>query len=727
MALIPNVGRKSWSVRLTTLSTYAALILLGATMVVPFMITVSMSITNGFDYDRFWLVPRYFWSEPDRFMRGLFNYFNSYSQWNSQMSCNFRDMPSHWSSWREIGRDRQGVDALAAQYLNRSPEEMARWKQVAADYSAFVESYPIDDTECTISNVQVTRFLMEHYEQLWSKQHPDLSRQMGSSRRNQAALNLLGETWQIPFPDFYSIGWSAEASQPMWQQTWFPPENEKYVDFQLIKQMYREHYFTPGVQQKWLRFLQSNNWKIRDRADVFPIRTDSPEELRRLWSRFRADIAPASPSTPLALRPVWRNYLQSEEVQALLQLPKGRKFDADTYNRLAGTNYRSLFDTPFPVPSDSQPGIQALWRRFVETRYPVRLTRIRVTSELTHQYQQLLATRFRTIEYVNRLFGTDFTRWDQFDLTATAPVGRGSTNLRSVWIDFVKNLPAAQRILTSSEHAYQQFLLEKYGSLGNINKIYGWNLRHIEEAFPRFDVAYAITFFQNEGPMTRSSALSNYSVIMDYLLRRGNAVPVTLFLVALAILSTLTVNPMAAYALSRFNMKGQDKIILFMLATTAFPAMVSAIPAYLLMRDLGLLNTFLALILPGAANGMSIFILKGFFDSLPQELYDAATIDGAKEWQVFAWITLPMMKPILAINALGAFLWAYSSWDWALIVCQEQKMWTLAVWMYQANQWWASTPWVVTAGFVVISIPTLLVFLFCQKIILRGIIIPSMK
>ena len=202
----------------------------------------------------------------------------------------------------------------------------------------------------------------------------------------------------------------------------------------------------------------------------------------------------------------------------------------------------------------------------------------------------------------------------------------------------------------------------------------------------------------------------------------------TLFLVGLAILATLTVNPLAAYGLSRFAVRGKDKILLYLLFTMAFPAMVSAIPAYLLMRDLHLLNTFLALVLPFAANGMSIFILKGFFDSLPQELYDAANIDGASELQIFGRITMPMMKPILAIQSLGAFIWAYTSWEWALIICQKESMWTLAVWLFQADsRWWADTPWIATAGYVVISIPTLVVFLFCQKIILRGIIIPSMK
>ena len=98
----------------------------------------------------------------------------------------------------------------------------------------------------------------------------------------------------------------------------------------------------------------------------------------------------------------------------------------------------------------------------------------------------------------------------------------------------------------------------------------------------------------------------------------------------------------------------------------AFPAAVTAIPGFLLIRELGLLNTFAALVLPTVANGLSIFVLKGFFDALPRELYEAATIDGASEWQIFRHITLPMTTPILAVNALNAFIAAYNSWEWAL-------------------------------------------------------------
>jgi len=223
------------------------------------------------------------------------------------------------------------------------------------------------------------------------------------------------------------------------------------------------------------------------------------------------------------------------------------------------------------------------------------------------------------------------------------------------------------------------------------------------------------------------SCAANYRLVGDYLFLRGRAFANTLLLVVLSVLASLTVNPLAAYALSRFRLAATEKIILFLLATMAFPAAVTAIPGFLLIRDLGLLNTFAALVLPTVASGLSIFILKGFFDALPRELYEAAAIDGAGEATVFLRITLPMTTPILAVNALNAFIHAYSSWEWAFLVCQKESHWTLAVWMYQMSQTMAHQPWCVMAGFVVVSLPTAAVFLLCQKIILRGVVLPSLK
>lgn len=239
--------------------------------------------------------------------------------------------------------------------------------------------------------------------------------------------------------------------------------------------------------------------------------------------------------------------------------------------------------------------------------------------------------------------------------------------------------------------------------------------------------ALAIQFHEHGWRDFLEGALANYRLVSDYLFLRGRAFANTILLVVLTILASLTINPLAAYALSRFRLKATEKVVLFMLATMAFPAAVTAIPGFLLIRDLGLLNTFAALVLPGVANGMSIFILKGFFDALPRELYEAASIDGASEFTVFRKITLPMTTPILAVNALNAFIHAYSSWEWAFLVCQRESHWTLAVWMYQMSQTFAHQPWCVMAGFVLVSLPTAIVFLVCQKVILRGIVLPSMK
>jgi ABC-type glycerol-3-phosphate transport system permease component len=239
--------------------------------------------------------------------------------------------------------------------------------------------------------------------------------------------------------------------------------------------------------------------------------------------------------------------------------------------------------------------------------------------------------------------------------------------------------------------------------------------------------ALAVQFIDHGWRDFFSGAFANYRLVGDYLFLRGRAFANTILLVVLTILASLTVNPLAAYALSRFRMRSTEKVILFLLATMAFPAAVTAIPGFLLIRDLGMLNTFAALVLPSVASGMSIFILKGFFDALPRELYEAAAIDGAGEWTVFTRITLPMTTPILAVNALNSFIHAYSSWEWAFLVCQKESHWTLAVWMYQMSQTFTHQPWCVMAGFVLVSLPTAVVFLLCQKVILRGIVLPSMK
>jgi len=727
MSHLSTVGRKHWKSRAYVIFLYVSLSFMGMTMVVPFLITISSSMTSDFDYQRFRPIPRFLHSEEDRYMKGLVKYFNRYRGWNGQLRAYFQNAPPTWSAWLKIGQDTVASDALARDQIEAVQQDRQTANRIAADYSAFSDRYPMMDTQIVAEQTESIAFLRDYYEKQVIASKPGQSRRdFGSRDLRSQSLKQLSKAWNTPFSAYYAIDFKPEMGYPMSFQGWYPPAMDpKYIDFLRIKEAYRSQMFVPGIKKAWRAHAREKGVEA-----IFPVPDDAPADVRDTWAAFKARQAPASMAVPFAMRAAWYKFLTtSEKGLELSGLGVTDRFTVEVYNRLAGTSYSNINTTPFPIPEYFEPGIQTLWNYFRQNKYPLRLTRIEVNDAIQASYTDFLAKEIRVLRVANELLGTDYSAWEQFQVSAEAPEGFTDyeQNTRSVWMNFVKSLPFEARIVSSSEIAYQSFLLDRYENLEGINAAYTWQLGVIEEAFPPLATAYTITFLENQRAFTTQPILANYMLIFDFLVLNGNAIWVTFVLISLTILATLTINPLCAYALSRFNLPGQSKIILFMLATMAFPAMVSAIPAYLLMRDLGLLNTFFALVLPGAANGMAIFILKGFFDSLPQELYEAATIDGARELQIFKMVAMPMVKPILAINCVSAFIAAYNGWQWALIICQDKEMWTLAVWMYQASQWWRDMPWVVSAGFVIISIPTMIVFLSCQKIILRGIVIPSMK
>ena len=722
MPILSTIGNKTWSQRCFVWFLYGALSIFGASMAVPFMIMLTSSTSNAFDYDRYSIVPRSLWSDADRFMKGL-----PFFREAGRVPL-FPEAPVQWTSWRTIGLDNKGAERVARSYLDADDRQLAFWRVQAADYSDFALSHPLDDTKAKFTAENASTFILQRYVKLATDLDPPVA-SLSRKEKEKAALALLSTSWGVPFTNYISIRFDRERGFPIAQQSWAPPPSEKWTDYNAMRFAIQHGVFTPGVLSAWRDFLAKHDYPDADIDRLTPLPVDASTKDKELWREFARVDAPLSPVMPFSLGPVWQAYLSSDEIRGMLKLAADERFDIARYNKLAGTNYARLEDTPFPLPAEGFVGLQPIWRGFVETQYPLRLLQLEVTPDLQARFAKFLAATYGKIGALNQLLGTDYHDWAQVPLAATMPPARlhDVPGIRQVWASFVKGLPAAERHPTSADASYQALLKARYGTLDALNAAYGWKLAHWEEAQMPVDKAYAVTYANHKLAIALEPALFNYRTILSFLVDQGNSIPVTLWLIILSITSSLTVNPIAGYALSRFNLKRKDKIILFCLATSAFPAMVSAIPGYLLMRDLGLLNTFFALILPGAASGMGIFILKGFFDSLPQELYEAATIDGAREWQIFFFVTIPMVTPILAINALHAFIAAYDGWAWALLICQDKSMWTLSVWLYQANSWWAGSPWITTAGFVVTSIPTLIVFLFCQKIIMRGIIVPSMK
>jgi multiple sugar transport system permease protein len=232
------------------------------------------------------------------------------------------------------------------------------------------------------------------------------------------------------------------------------------------------------------------------------------------------------------------------------------------------------------------------------------------------------------------------------------------------------------------------------------------------------------TLAQQEGEVKGEMAVRNYRYVLSFIALHGRALWNTAIFALLTIAAQLIINPLAAYALSRYPIKAAGKILLFLLATMAFPAEVAMIPSFLLLKGFGMLNTFAALVLPTAASGYMIFLLKGFFDSLPQELFEAGQLDGARETTLMMRVAIPLSKPVLGYMALLAFMSAYGSFLYAFLVAQDQKMWTLMVYIYQLQQ--SSAPRaVIMAALTLAAVPTLVIFLLCQRVIMRGIVLPG--
>jgi multiple sugar transport system permease protein len=257
------------------------------------------------------------------------------------------------------------------------------------------------------------------------------------------------------------------------------------------------------------------------------------------------------------------------------------------------------------------------------------------------------------------------------------------------------------------------------------NKAMDVNFKTWDDILPPQRDYHYIDFKSHTGSIRKEFIVRNFLTVFDYLFSHGRALVNTIIYCLLTISCALIVNPLAAYALSRFKPPSSYKILLFLMLTMAFPPVVTQIPNFLMLRQLNLLNTFFALILPGLANGYSIFLLKGFFDSLPQELYECASLDGASEPRIFLSITMSLSKPILAVIALGAFTAAYGNFMMALLVCQDRNMWTIMPFLYELQQ--NSGQGTIFASLIIASIPTLIIFIVAQNVIMKGIVVPVEK
>ena len=398
--------------------------------------------------------------------------------------------------------------------------------------------------------------------------------------------------------------------------------------------------------------------------------------------------------------------------------------DIDSYNRAHGTTYAAWseihLERRLPDPDVYSQIERDDWERFV--RGILSLDWIRADVSATPGYQAYLRARYGDVATFNRRNGTSLAGFDQ----ASFPVRPPESGVAlSDWESYLQGwhdpasgtmfiLPAEALSLDTVEFRFRDWLKKQGMADASVRTISPPQQAFHYKAFKANTHALRVEF------LTR-----NFRTVTDYVVRHGRAVLNTFIYCGLSMLCALIFNPLAAYALSRYKPTSTYKILLFLMMTMAFPPMVTQIPVFLMLREFHLLNTFAALVLPGLVNGYTIFLLKGFFDSLPRELYECAQLDGAGEFRLFWQITMWLSTPILAVTALGAFTAAYTNFMMALLLCQDERMWTIMPWLYQLQN--ASGQGVVFASLIIASIPTMLVFVFCQKVIMRGIVVPVEK
>jgi multiple sugar transport system permease protein len=204
----------------------------------------------------------------------------------------------------------------------------------------------------------------------------------------------------------------------------------------------------------------------------------------------------------------------------------------------------------------------------------------------------------------------------------------------------------------------------------------------------------------------------------------GNTALVTCVLT----LGQVVFSGMAAYAFARLSFPGRDKIFWVYLLTLMVPNAVTIIPLYAIMREAGLLNTYWAIFLPYVFGApYTIFLMRQFFRNIPQEVIDAARVDGCSEWRILARIVVPLSKPVIITATLIAFVFGWNNFLWPLIVTNSQNLYVLTIGLanFQSNmnsQWNYSL-----AGSVITLFPMALIFAIFQRHIIRSISITQIR
>ncbi|MCY3023042.1 MAG: ABC transporter permease subunit [Planctomycetota bacterium] len=696
MPILSRVGSGSPAQVLARVLIYTLLTCGALCIVYPLLIVVGQAMSNEWDHRDNAVVPEYLYDRNDLALKHIF----SLTRNLSLLASNHHQ--DGWTSQSAMRGD-TAFYAQQAEEFARHGVPLDNWQAIVRDLNKFKTTIDVD-------NLLAIEFRIEdHF-------RPFLREKYG---RAADAFVQTHVQEQKPLPEWFTQTFPEAASQKR------VLGDRETLGIALMNHELRSDYLNYHA----VEVPPPGNLTV-------PVWRPFPGAKSAMWREFTESLPPEQ-KLIVSSDAYWHDYLQKK-------YPTVKDLNAAWGKDHKGFYGLVLSFTPPP------PGpVRKDWEEFIVKRWPRRL--LELPKEYAGAWREFVRSRFlkkedgsdpaaqaAALNAFQRSTGLALKSWDELRFPATRPA---DDVLSRYWCEFTFSgaVPPQEMILLAPELQFRVFLCERYWfrwsqtvaegkvtALAALNAAWKTSFKSFEEVPLPLAYADCAPARFEAGALRWSFATEPFKRILEYVLGRGRAAQNTLILVTLSLLSALTINPLAAYSLSRFSMKQSHKVLVFFLATMAFPAEVAMIPNFLLLRDFGLLNSYAALILPGMANGFAIFLLKCFFDSLPRELYEAAEIDGASELQIFRLVALPLLTPILAFIGLTTFVAAYGGFMWAFVICPKEEMWTLMVWVYDFQTRNTSVNYIMAATLLV-CIPPLIVFLFANRIIMRGIMIPTMK
>ncbi|MEU8290821.1 carbohydrate ABC transporter permease [Streptomyces pseudogriseolus] len=224
--------------------------------------------------------------------------------------------------------------------------------------------------------------------------------------------------------------------------------------------------------------------------------------------------------------------------------------------------------------------------------------------------------------------------------------------------------------------------------------------------------------------------LSNFTALLDQLDMPRYFLN-SLIVAVLVTLCNLLFCSMLGYALAKLEFTGRSKVFGVVLAALMVPGNLLILPLYVLMTRLGLIDTYAGLVLPFAAGAFGVFLMRQFMQSIPDELLEAARIDGAGEWYIFWRIVLPLVKPALATLTIFTFLGSWNNFVWPLIATNDPDKYTLpvalATFANDPNRTVGGGNGMLMAGSLLVVLPVLFVFVVLQRHFTQGIATAGLK